>query len=529
MKEIENYIPNSHLGERLEVIHEIILDCRKKTAQLFRAPLAETVQNVVAALRKRLVAKTALISESPYMHNQRHLFVLIELLGSWSNIVFLCCRYGFSRPINKLILSPIYERVVEAALECFKTFKRDKELDQWISRLLDDNSFCNVASLDSIVAQIASMKALVHQHYVFHYNVFHEDIDNYSPLDGVARGTLGSMLVVTQEELLQWRELDTLYVAMEFGFLQRATQHALLEVQLLEVEANVIIPQSIEDYFYVLVKACKRALATGSESNVFSVGSRIIELVRSSCSRYDGSSVLYQLSISKEYFRKCAVRREVSRNYVQRIMEEFGGVKTACPTTPYSGFSGTSGEIYTNMVDSAHGGTTSSKWSISPAQDFPNVFDTAASVISFSGVQFWFADQLSPLLDTTGVDSSANSKNEFVNYDMSNVEHDVPKSKNVYLSPPPSTHCVDMEFKQTKSASTQKVRDINIISGMNDSDDKDDIFSDIGSIVCFSEVGINAKPWGFTKWDDNTLSEYYEFYSYLDSEYRQLPLAEADW
>ncbi len=319
--DLESHKPLNSFQETHEVVEEIVKDCRKKCSQQLRAPLAETIRNVIALSRKRLVSKAALDSETSSQHNQRHLQTLIELLGTWSNIVVQCVDYSFSRALTRHILFPLYTRIVEASVECFKTFKRDKELDQWGAKLLDDNVVCNVASLDFLVSQVAGMRELLHQHYSFLYHQF-SSYDTDSPSTEVyPPGTVDSMLIVTTEELLHWRELDAVYVTMEFGFINRATQEALKETTLLEVEEHVYIPQCIEDIFFILSKVSYRALSTGSDSAVMGVANRVLETIRETIPNdFDKHSFLYRLVTNKHLFKRCVERNSISSSALAKIL-----------------------------------------------------------------------------------------------------------------------------------------------------------------------------------------------------------------
>jgi hypothetical protein len=374
MRAIENHEPVTQALESDEVIAEMVRDCQKKCAQVLRAPFADSIRNVIAATRKRLATKAALDSEASYQHNQRHLNLLIEILGTWSNIVAQTCEFGFSRSLTRQILSPLYTRILEAALECFVTFKRDKELEQWGTRLLNENTEYNVASLDSLVSQVAAFRSMVHQHYSYLYSCFHPSktgSDRFEPpLNSTAgvnnSAVLENMLIVSNEELLQWRELDAQYVTMEFGFLQRATQKALSERALIEVETGVYIPQCVEDVFFVLGKVCERALGTGSESNLFSVGNRVVELLRYTApEEFDRHSVLFRVVCSKALYRRCVVRKEVSAAALKRILE--GGVKRSAMARPAS-----SGGFNTNSGGSNSAYHTPTKSSTVGSKSTPN-------------------------------------------------------------------------------------------------------------------------------------------------------------
>jgi hypothetical protein len=451
MHELEYHRPVLQLNESHDVVEEIVKDCRKKCAQYLRSPYAESIRGVIAGCRKRLVTKAALDSEASYQHNQRHLNTLIELLGSWSNIVAQCSDFGFSRSLTRQILSPLYTRIVEASVECFKTFKRDKELDQWSVRLLDETAECNVGSLDFLVSQVAAMKSMVHQHYAYHYSTFHDydplaELLNGAPTSAPAStdgsssaGSSGSailenMLIVTQDELLQWRELDALYVTMEFGFLQRATQQALRELQLIETEAGVYIPQCVEDVFFVLRKVCERALGTGSESNLFSVGNRVLELVRYTApDEYDRHSMLYRVVTSKAFYRKCAARKEASGRALQRILDGpasrsrasnkkpgSGGSSYSTPSKPApsgKGIASSSSGAQLGTPAAASSSTTSLAAMLLGGADENGYYSgtlpsspaalgianaiTDVAAVSLTGMNWWLADQLSPYLSGT--------------------------------------------------------------------------------------------------------------------------------
>lgn len=428
---MEDHQPLRQHNETAEVVSEIVKDCRKKCAQQLRAPFAEVIRNVIAACRKRLVSKAALDSESSLQHNQRHLNTLLELLGTWSNIVAQCVAFGFSRALTRQILSPLYTRILEASVECFKTFKRDKELEQWSVRSLDESAECNVGSLDFLTSQVAGIKELVHQHYSFLYNNFCDyDVDGVPEPAGVA--VMESMLIVTPEELLQWRELDALYVTMEFGFVQRASQEALKEKELIEVENSVFLPQCIEDIFFVLNKVSERALSTGSESNIFSIGNRIIEAIRETPPQeYDKHSVLYRIVTSAMFYHHCIARRAVSGRALTRIINgprrsapsssklntpmkdsfasngnSSSGGNNSTYSTPAKGLVGSTSLAQMILGNSEDGAYYSNTLPSSPAMGLASALSDVASV-SLTGVNWWLADQLSPYLKADDNSGSA--------------------------------------------------------------------------------------------------------------------------
>jgi hypothetical protein len=467
MHAIEEHEPILQSNENSEVVLEITKECQKKCAQYLRTPMAECVRSVIAAARKRLATKAALDSEASYQHSQRHLNTLVELLGTWSNIVAQCRDFGFSRTLTKLILSPLYSRIVEAAVETFRTFKKDKELDQWSVRLLDEGAECNVASLDGLVAQVATFRTMLHQHYAFHYSCFQPMNNNGSAAANVSTGEpagvmVESMLIVAQSELQQWRELDAMYVSLEFGFLQHATQQALKETTLIPIETDVLIPQCVEDVFFIFSKVCDRAVSTGSENNVFSVVNRFVEFIRyTPPGEFDRHSVLYRMVCSKALYRKCVARKEVSQRALQRILQGPSSISGASGSlkrtqsailsgfsTPTKGSAGaadsamagtgsnfsTPGQalaaavsqtalgslllgsaapspapvIRSSGADDAGFGSSGSGGvpPSSPALGIASALSDAAAV-SLTGVNWWLADQLSPYLSTGDAPSTA--------------------------------------------------------------------------------------------------------------------------
>jgi hypothetical protein len=174
----------------------------------------------------------------------------------------------------KALLSPLYSRVLEAIVECFITFQKDRELDKWSQRLLDnDADSTGLKALDFLLSQLASMRELVTRHYQYMHEVL-------SPLSSDGEGYVEEMLLVSPDEFLRWREMEAVYITMEYGYIQRATNDALCETALLEVEAEALVPQALEDIFFLFGRICERALSTGSEHCAFAVGSNIAEMLR---------------------------------------------------------------------------------------------------------------------------------------------------------------------------------------------------------------------------------------------------------
>jgi hypothetical protein len=102
---------------------------------------------------------------------------------------------------------------------------------------------------------------MVNQYYRF---VEHT---TYTPPSGVSSGCSNlqnePIEFVSRGELNRWRELDAVYISLEFGYVGYAVTNALLEKGLLEVEEGAYVPQAIEDVFFLLQKVAERSLCTG--------------------------------------------------------------------------------------------------------------------------------------------------------------------------------------------------------------------------------------------------------------------------
>jgi len=283
------------------VSDEIIEDCRKKAAGALRACFADQVRAVMTACRKKLNVKASLTAETDSSHSQRHLNNLVDLLGSWSNIASDIRSLGMSSYLLRIILSPLHQRVVEVAAECFQKFQQDKQVDKVQQKLLLQGSsiatkveaMATFHQLDSLLSQMAAMRDIVNQYYAF--------IRSATSMEGEED-------VDTCSETNRWRELDAVYVALEYSYLDQAVKDALTESSLLEVESSsVLVPQAVEDVLFLLQKGAERSLSTGSEQSIFAVGGKIIEVLDA---KEDGgfSSFL----ITRRIFRNCISSRRVN-------------------------------------------------------------------------------------------------------------------------------------------------------------------------------------------------------------------------
>ena len=300
---LESHESRPELHETPEITHEIAQDCGKKAAQVLRTVFAESVQQVIADNRKRLVMKAALDAESSQSHSQRHINALIDLLGTWSNILVNITALQLSGACLQLVVAPLHLRVIEMAMECVRQFKTDKRLDEWHKKVLllqqqqqqreqqreqqqqqQQEEACSIVSLDALLSQIAAMREVVSQYYTF--------LDSIKLFAAPAPGGGGNesaptpaseqptlLGIVSREERSQWRELDASYTSLEHGYLAHTTAEALGQRELLEIERGVLVPQAVEDALYLANRVAERALVAGSESAALAIGLRIVELL----------------------------------------------------------------------------------------------------------------------------------------------------------------------------------------------------------------------------------------------------------
>ena len=298
--DLESHESRAERNEMPDITREIAQDCCKKAAQVLRQVFAEHVQAVVAESRKRLVMKAALDAESSQSHSQRHINALIDLLGTWSNILVNISSLQLSGSCLQMVAGPLHLRIIEMAMECFKQFKLDKRLDDWHRKVMQQafslhpTETCSIVALDALLSQISAMREVASQYYTFLDTILllvppsAEDataissatsppaVPNLNPPAAEAPTLLG---IVTRQERDQWRELDAIYISLEYGYLAYTIREALAQRELLEIESGVRVPQATEDVFYLLHRIAERALVAGSESAALAIGNKIIELL----------------------------------------------------------------------------------------------------------------------------------------------------------------------------------------------------------------------------------------------------------
>ena len=138
-------------------------------------------------------------------------------------------------------------------------------------------------------------------------------------------------LMVTAQEKNKWRELDAVYIALEFGYISNSIKEALSEPGLLEVEKGVFVPQAVEDVFFLMQRVVERALATGNQGSAFSVGNYIVEVL----DPLQDSKVFELLSLRFTY-RGCFVSQRIRVSEKHQIDNASDSISTANNTKKMS-------------------------------------------------------------------------------------------------------------------------------------------------------------------------------------------------
>ncbi len=306
LQHVEEHQPIRPLGETSQVVDEIALDCRRKAAQCIRNAYTGQVQGMIVSCRKRLISKINrnASDEDAKNHGSRHFNLLKELLGRWSNIVHEISGLGLSLETIHAILKPMHARVLDCSLDCMRQFQKDKNLESWHQRVLnasrhDDGTVNNsngsgsgsggggvlpfsILTLDNLVAQVAAMREIVGTYYAF--------LDKYSiegggPSDAdTGAGTpspfsTSTVFIYDVTELNQWRELDVMYMSLESGYLSHAVAEATQEAALVEVQTRVMVPQCIEDTFFIVTRVAERCMSTLAHQALMMIANRILEIV----------------------------------------------------------------------------------------------------------------------------------------------------------------------------------------------------------------------------------------------------------
>ena len=330
---LENHLPlhwpsdfiSESDSDDVGVVYEIVTSCREKTAQFYRLNFCnEFLSTLITNIRKKLMMKVSTSLESSTTsaanHQQRHLICLIDLLGSFSNLVMDFQTIHMSLPTQIMIVIPIHStRIKETIQEIYKNFKKDKNLEsiqedilllQQQKPLKSQTSMVNitVASLDNLLIQISSFLQTISRYYSFLNNVLLQPFHNfelyyhqYTNNDTTTTITpikikpvsvtsiyypsdLKQQITNICEEMsssasTHLRELDAFFISFEYKYLSLAITEAIQYTNLLHIERHVYIPQNIEDIFFLFRKVADRSISLQNDSILFATGHKIIEMI----------------------------------------------------------------------------------------------------------------------------------------------------------------------------------------------------------------------------------------------------------
>jgi hypothetical protein len=236
LEDLRSLLPSTTADR--EVLDEIVSDCQRKTGSMIRGVYSEKVRNIITNCRQRLRSKAALDSESSIHHGSRHLNALVELLGSWSNIISEILEYELSLEVLHMCISPLHNRIAEASFDCFESFREDKNLESLFGRLIasqnstiskagnsEVSSRLNISSLDYQVSQLADMRGVVQQYQ--NYLCISFSSSYQVPVMQCVDPPPSLPSLAYDKEMLKWKEVEGVYVVLEGGYTATAIQDAL--------------------------------------------------------------------------------------------------------------------------------------------------------------------------------------------------------------------------------------------------------------------------------------------------------------
>ncbi|RYG92453.1 hypothetical protein EON65_59190, partial [archaeon] len=289
VKDLDDYVLSPNDGETPQVKDEIVRDAKKKVAQVIRPYYIDTVNQLITSSTKRLRAKTAL--DSSIDHSQRHIYILLELLGTWSNIIAEILAVNFDKEQVLFLLSSLSQRVHSLAYDCYLTFKSDKDLEGWCSKCADINNNINILALDQLIQQLLQIKHIVTTYYAFlaHTCVAYAQppppINPNSPmllhyLHQHKSLQADYLFLITAEETRLWREINSFYVLLEAAYLAHSVLEACSDSSYSQIEPQVFLPQYQEDVFYLLEKVKTRLFDhVFDEQSVFALAQKLLEVI----------------------------------------------------------------------------------------------------------------------------------------------------------------------------------------------------------------------------------------------------------
>lgn len=278
-------------GETLAVKEEILKDAQRKTSGVLRPYYVEIVNQLITSTTKRLRTKTALDGDNTN-HSQRHIQLLLDLFGQWSNIIQEVGQQDLTKENIQYILTSLSSRVSSLAWDILTTFKQDKEINLWCDRMISWQNDFNLHALDNLINQVTMMRSITNQYYQFLHQLFANESSIYlfhseeiyqhplvQSLEGGSGMATMDLLLISNDDRMRWRELDMIYTTLESGYMIHSTLIACRQATLLEVEEGVWMPQLVEDTVYLLNKIIERSLSMSEEQVVFLIGQKVLDVI----------------------------------------------------------------------------------------------------------------------------------------------------------------------------------------------------------------------------------------------------------
>ena len=108
---------------------------------------------------------------------------------------------------------------------------------------------------------------------------------------------------ILNEHLYDWRELDIIYITLEYSYLHISIQYAIQYNLLLEIQYNIYIPQCIEDYLFIIKKIIQRSITTNIYNIIHTISIKIIEYFEYNADNtHDNMCILYTLISHKRWY-----------------------------------------------------------------------------------------------------------------------------------------------------------------------------------------------------------------------------------
>lgn len=351
MHQIDSHCIDESAGETWQLKEEILKDTQRRFIPLIRPAFVDQINQLLASCNKRLAAKTALNGDST--HAQRHAHLLIDLFGTWSNIIQDSNEYHFYKENALLLLLPLAQRVHKMSADIYRAFHNDKEIDKLCSIVTSEET--NILALDNIINQLTALRGVVNQYHVFLSSTFHsltvtdshtfaDDHTLANPsaaalmqaLDEGSGIATDRLLLVSAEERNCWKELDMAYVSLEGGYLLRAAMSAAQQTDLLSLEDGVYIPRLLEDIFFITNKVIDRSISMNDEQVVFMVGQRCLEFLSPHQEGPLDKVSLAVIVLDRMLYHQCAKRKALSSKVLANLLAKMTGQEPAVSSAPSS-------------------------------------------------------------------------------------------------------------------------------------------------------------------------------------------------